>query len=205
MISNKDEISMFGMMGVGKIPITGGPSSALRSTIGQTIPLEACTQSTVTPSSGVMDLTAIFLTAGNIINNINYISSVTAESGGTHLWFAIYDDGRGSPTAGQLALLGQTLDQTGAAAFGASTNLGLSLMVPFVTTYSGIYYVAFMCTATVTPLLIASPSNSTATIQIGSVAGATYAMTAGSGLTNMAPNPSGALSTSSRLEYAYVS
>jgi len=204
MISGKDEIALWGMMGAGKMPVTGGPSGALRAAIGQTLPLETFTgNSSLSISTGVMSLSPIFLVAGQVITNINFIST-TAESGGSHLWFAIYDDGRGSATAGQLALLGQTLDQTGAAAFPATTNLGLSLMVPFTTTYSGFYYLAIMCVGT-TPVLRGTLLASTASIQIGSTTGAFIGGTAGSSLTNMAPNPSGAVSMSRQIIYAYVS
>lgn len=205
MISGKDEVALYGMMGAGKMPFTGGPSGSLRATIGQTLPFETYQgNSSLSLTSGQMSLAPIFLLAGQTINNINFMST-SAEATGTHLWFAIYDDGRGSTTSGQLALLGQTNDQTGAAAFGSNTNLGLSLMNPCTTTYSGYYYIAIMCTATTPPGIRGTQLISSASIQIGSTSAALIGLTAGSGLTNMAPNPSGAVSFIRQILYAYVS
>jgi hypothetical protein len=205
MAINSDElVQIFATLGVGKLPFTGGPATLLNSVIAQTMPFEKADGATA-PATGVMDLTAIYLPVSKIITNINYISSTTAEATGTHLWFALYDDGRGSTTAGQLALLGQTTDQTGAAAFAANTNLGLSLLTPYTTTYTGIYYIGFLCVATTMPTLCGAIRASTASIQLAASAGALLSGTAGSGLTTAAPNPSGAVTISSRTQFAYVS
>jgi len=202
-ISNAELIQILSLTGTGKVPLTGGPAGTLKSTISETMPFEAAVTATQ-PTTGVMDLTAIYLTIGQTITNINYVSGSTAESGGSNLWYALYDDGRGSATAGQLALLGQTASQTGAAALAANTNLGLSLNTPYITTYTGIYYLAFMCVGT-PPTLAGVLRASTAAITIASSTGAFYSGTAGSALTGSAPNPSGAVTGTARTEYAYVS
>jgi hypothetical protein len=203
-ISGNDEAALFGAGGFGKIPVVGGPATLLLPSIAQTAPIENLTNGVTTGTTGVMSLSSVFLISGQRISNINFISSNQAEATGTHLWFALYDDGRGSTTAGQLALLAQTLDQTGAAAFAANTNLGLSVLVPYTTTYTGIYYVAFMCTAGTLPSLrYANLIN--ASIQVAASAGAFMAGKAGSGLTNMAPNPSGVVTSNGALLYSYLS
>jgi hypothetical protein len=204
-LSNAEIISIFAMTGVGRTPFTGGPAGSLKSTIAQTIPWEMC--STGGPpalSSGTMLLSSIYIATGQIISNINFISSNTAESGGSHLWFALYDDGRGSSTAGQLALLGQTADQTGAAAFGANANLGLSLLTPYTTTYSGIYFIGAMCVATTTPFLIGNQRFSSATVPITPATNCCFCCLGPSGLTNLAPS-SITVSSSFYAFYAYVS
>jgi len=203
-IGNNEIAQIISILGTGKLPMTGGPAGTLKPVIAQTMPYEKTT-GTPTASTGVMDLSAIYLPIGATITSINYINNTTAEATGTHLWFALYDDGRGSSTAGQLACLGQTPDQTGAAAFGASVNLGLSLISPVTTTYSGIYYVAFMCAAGTLPNLTGITRASTASIQLAASAGALLSGTAGSGLTTTAPNPSGAITASNRTQYAYLS
>lgn len=203
-ISDNEIAQILSTFGTGRLPVTGGPAGTLKSAIAQTMPYEATT-GTAIASTGVMDLSAIYLPIGATITNINYINNNIAEATGTHLWFALYDDGRGSSVAGQLACLGQTPDQTGAAAFGASVNLGLSLIFPVTTTYSGIYYVAFMCAAGTLPNLAGIVRASTASIQLAASAGALLSGTAGSGLTTTAPNPSGTVTISNRTQYAYVS
>lgn len=205
-ISNNELIALFGATGYGRIPITGGPASSLKPSIAQTCPLEHSAPS-IQPATGTLQLTAIYLTANQTISNINFLSGTTAEATGTHLWFALYDDGRGSSTANQLALLGQTPDQTGAAAFAANTNLGLALITPYTTQYSGIYYVGVMCAAGTTPQLFGNTRTSTASIQLASTTSSTFthSMTAGSSLTANAPHPSGVLSFSAQVYYAYLS
>jgi hypothetical protein len=201
-LSNIELYQILAMTGVGKIPITGGPAGSLKSTISQTIPLEGATASLVL-STGVMSLCSIYIPTNTTVSNINAITSSTAESAGSHFWFALYDDGRGSSTAGQLALLGQTADQTGATFAAANTNIGLSLITPYSTTYSGIYYIAVMCVGT-TPTFLAS-TKFTATFTIAASAGAFCGSTAGSGLTNQAPNPSGVTTSIASMFYGYIS
>ena len=199
-ISNAEVIRLYGLLGIGKIPSLGGPASLQTPSIAQTHPLETLT-GTQTPLSTRMYLSSIYINTNQTIRNINYISS-GAESGGSHLWFALYDDGRGSSSAGQLALLGQTADQTGAVAFPSTTNLGLSLLTPYTTTYSGVYYVGFQCVAGGTPTILAVLINGGATS-----AGAFYGGFVSVNSSN-APNPSGAINTSSANTfnlYAYVS
>lgn len=202
-LSNAELIQIFEDTGVGKLPLTGGPSGTLKSTISQTMPLEASV-SACQPATGVMDLTAIYLTTGQTITNINFVTGSTAAGTPTHTWFALYDDGRGSATSGQLALLGQTADQ-GSGAVAANTNLGLSLITPWTTQYTGIYYVAFMNSGTTVPTLSGVIRASSASIALAAAAGALYSGTAGSSLTATAPSPSGAVTVSTRTEYAYVS
>ena len=205
-LGNQEFNQLLQQMGGGKIPVTGGPATALKSPIAQTVPFEVC-NTAGTLSSGVMSLSPIFITANQTITSINFVSCAAAESGGTHLWFALYDDGRGSSVAGQLGLLAQTPDQTGAAVFPANSSLGLALQIPFITQYSGIYYIAIMCVATQRPNLAAIGSATSASIQIATSTGAIYGAIAGSGLTTTAPSPSGAVSSSGSImtTYGYVS
>jgi len=203
-ISDNEIGQILSLTGRGKVPLTGGPAGSLKSPLSETMSFD-CAVSANVIATGVMELTSIYLIQGQIVSSINYVSGSTAESGGSHLWFALYDDGRGSATANQLALLSQTTDQTGAAAFAANTNLGLALNSPVVATYTGIYYVAIMCVGT-TPTLAGVTRTSTASIQIaGAGTGAVFGGTAGSSLTTTAPNPSGAVTGSVRTNYAYVS
>jgi hypothetical protein len=201
------EIAQIFQNGMGINPITGGPAGSLKSVIAVTIPYKICVSSPG-PSSGVMDLTAIFIPVGQTISNINFVTAGTGATGPTHWWFALYDDGRGSSTAGQLALLGQTADQT-STAMAANTNFGLALFTPWVTQYTGIYYIGYMQTVSTTMATLTGSlrgGGGTASVILSSnCTSSFYSGTAGSGLTNQAPNPSGAITVSARTEFAYVS
>lgn len=203
-ISNAETAKILQVIGCGKSPVTGGPATQLLSTISETMPYEL-TQSAVSPTSGIMSLFPIHLNINKKISNINFVS-VAAESGGSHLWFALYDDGRSvSSSNSQLGLLSQTADQTGAAAFGANTNLGLSLLWPYVTTYDGIYYVGIMYVGSSLTLAGQSGRASTAAITLAANTGTFSSGTAGSGLTTNAPDPTGTITIANYTAYAYVS
>ena len=186
------------------MPRTGGPAGALLSPISQTTPLASCNQATVVVTSQLY-LCAVYIAINQVITNINFLSGSQAEASGTHLWFALYDDGRGSSSAGQLALLRQTPDQTGSGAFTANTNLGLALISPYTTTYSGIYYVGFYCVATTMPSILNSLKQSTASFQYAASTGAINGGTAVPGVTGLAPNLTGAISVNANCLYAYLS
>jgi len=202
-ISNAEMVQLYQALGVGKLPMTGGPAGSLKSAIAMTMPLEVPTSS-LGPSTGIMYLSAVYITQGQTISNINFITTGAANTP-THTWFALYDDGRGSSSANQLALLGQTADQ-GSGAVAANTNLGLALNTPWVAQYTGIYYLAFMQAATGTSGLMGLSGGGTAGLQVsGTTTSATFSMTAGSGLTGLASNPSGTLSSTPFNLFAYAS
>ena len=200
-ISNAELGQIFQMTGLG----FNVPYSTPKPFIASTYPLIA-TSGAFATGSGQPYFNPIYIIANQTISNITYISGSQAESGGTHLWYALYDDGRSSTTAGQLALLRQTADQTGATAFAANTALSLSLLTPYTTTYTGIYYVAFMCAfATLGPSLLQCLKNNVV-FQYAAAANAINGGTiAAAGLTSQASNPSGAISGVGQCHFAYVS
>ena len=193
--TTSEEVEIFTLAGVGKAPY-----SAAYPLISQTISFEMCNAAS-SLSNSTLYLTAIHIPLGVTITNITLASNATAESGGTHLWYALYDDGRGSATPGQLALLGQTADQTSAVALAGNTVLTLPLFTPWVTQYSGIYYIGFACTATTRPGLFCGAS--TSILQI--MSNMYISMTVSGASTGVAPNPSGSLTANSTCFYAYVS
>jgi len=200
-ISNAELVQIFSLVGV-KLPLTGGPAGTLKSAIAQTMPYDFC--GTVTPTQANMILTPIYVTQGQVITSINMVT-VGAATTPTHTWWALYDDGRGSSTANQLALLGQSADQA-AGAIGANTNLGLALLSPYTTTYTGIYYVAWYNSGTTAPTMAGFAITSTASIQIaGAATGALYRGTIAVTATAAAPNPSGAVSAGTIGIFAYIS
>lgn len=160
--------------------------------IAETLPRSVCA-TFMTPGTGVMHLSGIYVPAGRLVTNVTFVSGATAEATGTHLWFALYDQ--------NLNLLQQSVDDTVANSFGASTVKTKALTATVTTTYAGIYYVGFMCTAGTVPNLLSL----TGSLLSGAVAPVMYGLST-SGLTTTAPSPAAApaASINTRL-YAYLS
>ena len=200
-LSNAEIMQLYAVTGLGKMPLVGGPSTSLRPTISLSIPVEIAGNN-ASLTSGVLTLTPMYIPSGQTISNINMVTSGAASSP-THFWYALYDDGRGSSIVGQLALLGQTADQLTAAISGAS-NIGLSLNTPWVTQYSGIYYVGVMVTHSGSPTFCCT-SRSTAGMPALVSGTATFAFIGANSLTTTAPNPSGSGGALSNSLLAWVS
>ena len=149
------------------------------------------------PTSGTLTLTGIWLPQGMTVNAITFMSGATAEGTGTHLWFAIY-------RADTLALLAQSTDNTGAAAFGASLSLRQALTAPVVLPYTGLYYLGVNVTASTVPTLLNITSG--VVTNLGAVASTApiLAATSTASLTAAAPNPAGALTTITQCLWAGV-
>ena len=201
------ELGQIYSLGVGKLAWLGDDGSGTansRQMIAQTMPFELF-NSSFSFSTGGMAFSPIVLSQGQTIRNISFIAS-NSRSGGTHLWYALYDDGRGSSSANQLALLAQTADNTGAALMSANVVFSQALTTPYTTTYSGVYNIAIGSTSSGQPTIY-SMSCTGVTIPLstygnGAVVGGA---TAGSGLTSQAPNPSGAITVLGGTIYGYVS
>ena len=149
------------------------------------------------PTSGTLTMTGIWLAQGQTINAITFMSGAQAEATGTHLWFAIY-------RADTLALLAQSTDNTGAAAFGASLSLRQALTAPVVLPYTGLYYLGVNVTASTVPTLLNITSG--VVTNLGAVASTApiLAATSTASLTAAAPNPAGALTTITQCLWAGV-
>lgn len=148
------------------------------------------------PTTQVLTLTAIELPAGKVVTGISFVSGSTAESGGSHLWFALYDR--------NLNLLAQGTDETGAAAFAANSVHRQALTAPQTCLYSGLYYLGFCATASGMPTLLCSV---VATVNAtGNITGMTpiVAGTSTGSLGASAPNPAAALTAITQAIYAFV-
>jgi hypothetical protein len=204
-LSNIELATIIAMTGVGKLPYTGGPAGSLSPAVAQTLPWEICNFAT-TPVNGAMHCNPVWLNAGNTIKNINFVTAGTPASGPTHLFYVLYDDGRSSTTAGQLGWLAQTADQ-GAGAIAANTNIGLALTSPYTTTYTGIYFVGFLCTVSTTmPTLSGSGGASIASVTCAANTGAFMQSRTSSTALTAPPSPtSGAMVGVGQFNYAYLS
>lgn len=112
-------------------------------------------------TSGEPTLTAIALPAGLSIGHIGYLSVGTAMVTPAHWWFGLYDQNGNA--------LAFTADQL-AAAWGNFTEKELAIATtaagggPFVTTYTGLHFLAVMCAAATVPTLAGGPPNAEAAI-----------------------------------------
>ncbi len=155
-------------------------------------------------NQGTLYLTAMDLPKGFKVTNIYWRSGSTALTRGTssHYWLAIFDVSRN--------LLGQSTDDT-ASAVGANALLTKALATPYITTYSGLFYVGYMIYADTgfggiqpTVSIFNAPS---ATIHDQATAGggAKFNGSSSTGLTNTAPNPAAAITSVAGVPWMGVS
>lgn len=97
----------------------------------------------------VMTSVPIFLTAGDLITNLAFVSGATAAGTPTNWWFALYD------TQATPALLFQTADQL-TAAWAAFTVKQLALSTAYRVVKTGVHWAAIHVKATTVPSLLGS-------------------------------------------------
>lgn len=125
-----------------------GPAGILAETMRR----EECPEvNTVVATTGHVALQAIWLRAGTIVSNITFVSATTAAGTPTAYAFGLVSGGAaGAPAAG--TTLASSADQTNTA-WAANTAKTLAMTTPYVVPASGVYYLAFACTATTVPTL----------------------------------------------------
>jgi hypothetical protein len=135
-----------------------GGQGATTGAISETVPRIMVTTSAA-PVSGTLYLQSTFIPAGVSIGHIGFATGTTAASGPTHWWVALLDN-----TYKQQA---HSADQL-TAAIGASTWFNLAMASPFVTTYTGTYYLALLvATSTTQPTILQSSSTPAAQFWTG--------------------------------------
>lgn len=146
------------------------------------------------PSSSLVSMTAIPLPKGLTVTNITFITGSSAESGGTHGWYALMD------SSGKV--LAVSADQTGATVWGsANAPLTLAMGTPYVTPSAGTYYVAVSVTATGMPTFASNNlSVTSASRQVPMLCGS-----AGNQAAPPAVNATFSISSATNCFYAYVS
>lgn len=95
-------------------------------------------------STGRLSLQAIYIPAGTLISSISFWSATTAAGTPTNQLFGLFDSNRN-------LLATSTNGTTGA--WAANSKKTLSLTATFTTTYSGLYYLGLMVTATTVPTI----------------------------------------------------
>jgi hypothetical protein len=172
------------------------PNLGITGTIAETMPRELCPEvnSTVPSASGTLFMQAIYLTAGQVINNIILSSGTTAAGTPTNYAAGIFDGTTRN-------LLANTANQT-TTAWAANTVKTIPLTAAFRVPTSGLYYIGFYMTATT----IITMKGGTARTG-GQLAGTAPIIsgTSSTGLTTALPNPAAALTSSTASMYAAVS
>lgn len=187
------EEARISMISGGMLPVGGATAT---TPFAQTFDRRFALSTVFAPTSGTLTLTGIWLPAGSVVTGITFVSGSTAESGGSHLWYALYK--------ADLTFMAQATDNTGAAAFAANTAFRMALTAAQTCPYTGLYYLGFMCQATQMPTLLnvtAASVNAN-----GNITGMTpiVAATSTGSLTTTAPSPAGALTTITQALYAFV-
>lgn len=170
-------------------------ATGITGTIAETIPRMLCNEANLNAlSSGLLHLVAIYLRAGQKINNISFFSATTASGTPTNGFFALYDSvGR--------TLLAQT-DNFTTESWAANTIKTKPLTATYTTPTSGLYYVGIMITATTVPTLKGLTAKTN-----GGLAGSAPILHGNStnGLTTSLPNPAAAITQGTLAVWAAVS
>lgn len=125
------------------------PSGAIAETMSRLL-----ASNSLSPTSGVLTLTPIWLPKGVTISNISWANGNTAGATLTHQWAALYNSARL-----QLAV---TADKTTSAVpintvfTWAIATIASGSSTTFVTTYTGLYYLGLMIAATTLPAPVAA-------------------------------------------------
>ena len=162
-------------------------------TISETIPRILCNEANLAAlTSGTLLLTAIYLRAGQRINNISFHSATTAAGTPTNGFFALYDINR--------ALLAQSANFT-TEAWAANSIKTKALTATYTVPSDGIQYVGIMITATTVPTLKGLTAKTASQL-----AGQTPILHGNSstGLTTTLPNPGIAITVGVNAVWAAV-
>ena len=170
-------------------------ATGITGTIAETLPRILCSEANLSIlTSGTLHLVAIFLRAGQKINNISFFSATTASGTPTNGFFALFDSSARS-------LLAQTANFT-TEAWTANSIKTKPTTATYTVPSTGLYYVGIMITATTVPTLKGL------TTKAGSQLAGTAPILHGqstAGLTTSLPNPAGAISVSTSAVWAAVS
>ncbi len=134
-------------------------------------------------STGRLSLQALAIQAGELLTSISFWSATTAAGTPTNQLFGLYDS--------SLNLLRSSNNDT-TTAWAANTRKTLNLTSTFTTTYSGLYYLGIMVTATTVPTLKGYTARTGGQLV---AAAPSLGGTSTTGLTTTLPNPAAAPGT----------
>lgn len=155
-------------------------SGALAETFDRTLCDEV---NTAVLSSGRLSGQAIWLEAGMTISSISFFSATTGAGTPTNQLFGLFDSSRN--------LLMSSVNNT-TTAWAANSIKTLALTSTFTTTYSGLYYLGVMVTATTVPTLKGNTAKTGGQLQ---AAAPSMGGTSNTGLTTALPATANAFGT----------
>ena len=130
------------LMGIGAPILPAGAAGT--NPFAQTVDRAICNGTALTPASGVMNMTAIWLPGGQTVTGITFVT-IGGPTTSTHLWVALYRaDLAAADNAG---LLAQSADDTTGTDAPANTAFRRTLTTPQVLPYTGLYYIGWMQTS----------------------------------------------------------
>jgi hypothetical protein len=136
-----------GQLQMANVGVTGvfNNGYVLTGALYETFDRNLCDEvNTAVLSSGRLSLQAIYIPAGVTVNSISFWSATTAAGTPTNQLFGLYDN--------NLNLLRSSNNDT-TTAWAANSRKTIALTSAFTTTYSGLYYLGIMVTATTVPTL----------------------------------------------------
>ena len=166
-------------------------------TLAETLPRQLCPEvNTTMAATGVINMQAVYLTAGTLVSNITLCSATTAAGTPTNYFFALYSGLVSAP-----ALLAQSANQT-TGAWAANTVKTLAMTTPYRVPTSGSYYIAYAMVATTVPTMKGGTARTGG--QLNAATPPTYGTS--STITTSMPNPAAALTTGGTVSfYAAIS
>lgn len=105
-------------------------------------------------TSGTLFVCAVTLPQYLTVSNITMATKATAAATLTHGWYVLLDS--------SLVVRAVTADQTAATWTAVQTAYTLAVTAPYVTAYTGLYYVGINVTATTQPAMVTTGGNSSA-------------------------------------------
>jgi hypothetical protein len=174
------------------------PSSTLgpTGTIAETMPRQVVSEASSSAiATGVLTLFGVYLTAGQLVSNISFVSGTATFTTSTHYWFGLYSSVQSGPQ--QLAI---STDQTNAV-WALATVKTLAMTTAYRVPTSGIYYVAIAMVAT-TPITLRGNS---VTASVVSALAPMLRCTSTTGITTTMPTTGAAVASAGFTAYAYVS
>lgn len=147
---------------------------------------------TMTPASGVLNMSGIFLPAGLVVTQIVLFSAGVVTTN-THNWAALYQ--------ANLTFMAQSTDDTTSGDFAANTKITKTLTAAQTIPFSGLYYIGWAQASSGQNTLLAcsAPASSIANNDTP-----ICSATSTGSLTSAAPSPAGALTGQIGSFYAYI-
>lgn len=177
----------------GAAPALPARNLGATGTLAETMPRKTCPEvNTAVGATGVLFMQAVYLTAGQLVSNIDLWSATTAAGTPTNYAVGLFDGNRN--------LLANSTNQT-TAAWAANSIKTFAMTTAYRVPVSGLYYIGFYMTATTVVTLKGGTAKTGG--QLAAAAPIVHG-TSSTGLTTALPNPAAAITGGTASIYAAV-